>query len=188
MLKKIFTPFAYFIIIAVMGFAIFHTFIKPKLSDTSAKVQSPSTLSTQTLFASQLNDADGKPQAFKQWQGKVIVLNFWATWCPPCREEMPELSALNAEYQKRNVVVVGIAIDEMDAVKAFVHDNKPDAVKVSYPLLVAEAEGMALASGLGNDKGVLPFTLIIKPDGTVAKSYFGRVTKPLLEETLAKLL
>lgn len=188
MLKKILTPFAYFIIIAVLGFTIFYTLIKPKLSDTSANVQSSSKLSTQALFASQLTDADGKLQAFKQWQGKIIVLNFWATWCPPCREEMPELSALNTAYQKRNVVVVGIAIDEMDAVKAFVHDTKADAIKVSYPLLAAETEGMALASGLGNDKGVLPFTLIIKPDGSVAKSYFGRVTKPLLEETLAKLL
>lgn len=187
MLKKILTAFAYFIIVAVMGFAIFYTAIKPNLSTSLSSNQSPSTFSTQALFAAKLPDTDGNMQSLKQWQGKIIVLNFWATWCPPCREEMPELSALNTEYQNRNVVVIGIAIDEAAAVKAFAHNITPDAIKVSYPLLVAEVEGMGLASGLGNDKGVLPFTLIIKPDGTVAKSYFGRVTKPLLEETLAKL-
>lgn len=170
-----------------MGFAILHYLIRPNLN-TSVNSEPASKHSTQALFAAQFTDSNGKLQALKQWQGKTIVLNFWATWCPPCREEMPELSALNTEYQKRNVVVVGIAIDELDAVKAFAHNTKSDAIKVSYPLLAAEVEGMGLASGLGNDKGVLPFTLIIKPDGTVAKSYFGRVTKPLLEETLTKLL
>ena len=192
MIKKIRSAIIYLVIIAVLGFAIFYTIIKPKLSTSSSSKQSSGNqsgaLSTQALFAAKLPDPAGKIQELHQWQGKIIVLNFWATWCPPCREEMPELSALNTEYQNRNVVVIGIAIDEMDAVKAFVNDAKPDAIKVSYPLLAAEVEGMGLASGLGNDKGVLPFTLIIKPDGTVAKSYFGRVTKPLLEETLAKLL
>lgn len=187
MLKNIRATIIYLMIIAVLGFAIFYWLIKPNLN-SSASTSQTSALSTQALFAAKLPDPNGKTQALKQWQGKIIVLNFWATWCPPCREEMPELSALNTEFQNRNVVVIGIAIDEMDAVKAFVNDTKAGAIKVSYPLLAAEVEGMGLAAGLGNDKGVLPFTLVIKPDGTVAKSYFGRVTKPLLEETLAKLL
>lgn len=188
MLKKIFIAIAYLLITAIMGFAILHYLIKPNLNNVSTNSEPSNKLSTQALFAAQLPDTEGKFQALKQWQGKTIVLNFWATWCPPCREEMPELSALNTEYQKRNIVVIGIAIDELDAVKAFAHDTKPDAIKVSYPLLAAEVEGMGLASGLGNDKGVLPYTVIIKPDGSVVKTYFGRVTKPLLEETLAKLL
>ncbi|MBC7786685.1 MAG: TlpA family protein disulfide reductase [Methylophilaceae bacterium] len=188
MLKKIRSALIYLVIIAVSGFAIFYTVFKPNLGTYSPSKQSSSALSTQALFAAHLPSPEGKNQALNQWQGKIIVLNFWATWCPPCREEMPELSALNIEYQNRNVVVIGIAIDEMDAVKAFVTDTKLDAIKVSYPLLVAEVEGMGLASGLGNAKGVLPFTLIIKPDGAVAKSYFGRVTKPLLEEAITKLL
>ncbi len=187
MIKKIYTAVSYLIIMVIMGFVILHYFISPNLNNTFGNKESSSKLSTKALFAAQLPDTDGKAQALKQWQGKTIVLNFWATWCPPCREEMPELSALNTEYQQRNVVVIGIAIDELSAVKAFAHDTKPDAVKVSYPLLAAEVEGMGLASGLGNDKGVLPFTVIIKPDGSVVKIYFGRVTKPLLETTLAKL-
>lgn len=188
MLKKILTAISYLVVMMMLGFAIQHYLISPRLNNTFDNKGSSNTLRTQALFAAQFPDTEGKLQALKQWQGKTIVLNFWATWCPPCREEMPELSALNAKYQQRNVVVVGIALDELTAVKAFAHDNKPDAIKVSYPLLAAEVEGMGLASSLGNDKGVLPFTVIIKSDGSVFKIYFGRVTKSLIEETLAKLL
>ena len=187
MLKKTLTALGYMLIMVVMGFAIRTYFLNPSTKESVTNT-SASNLSTQALFAAQLPDVDDKPQALKQWQGKTIVLNFWATWCPPCRQEMPELSALNTEYKSRNVVVIGIAIDEMSAVKAFVRDTKSDAIKVSYPLLAAEVEGLGLASSLGNDKGVLPFTIIIKPDGTIAKSYSGRITKPLLTETLSKIL
>lgn len=138
--------------------------------------------STQALFTATFNDQQELPQALKQWQGKIVVLNFWATWCPPCREEMPELSALNTQYRDKNLIVLGLAIDDLAAVKEFSLETK-----VSYPLLVAEEGGMELAANLGNNKGVLPFTLIIKPDGTIAKTFFGRISKPLLEETLHTL-
>jgi thiol-disulfide isomerase/thioredoxin len=139
--------------------------------------------STAELFATTLPDQNGKPQALSQWQGKIIVLNFWATWCPPCREEMPELSELNTEYQDKNVIVIGIALDEIGLIKAFDEENN-----MSYPLLAAEEPGSNLAFNLGNDKSALPFTVIIKPDGTIANTYFGRISKALLEETLVKLL
>ena len=187
MLKKTLSILGYLFIMALLGFAIWAYFLKPK-ANQNPQLIAASSISTQALFATQLLDADGKLQALKQWQGKIVVLNFWATWCPPCREEMPELSAINTTYKSRNVVVIGIAIDDMEAVKAFAHNNKSDAIKVSYPLLAAEVEGMGLATGLGNDKGVLPFTLIIKADGSIAKTYFGRITKPLLDDALGKIL
>ncbi len=139
--------------------------------------------STKQLFATTLPDENATPQALKQWQGKIIVLNFWATWCPPCREEMPELSALHTEYQDKNVVVIGIALDEIDLIKTFDEEND-----ISYPLLAAEDIGSQLAFNLGNDKSALPYTVIIKPDGSVANTYFGRISKALLEETLLKLI
>jgi thiol-disulfide isomerase/thioredoxin len=138
---------------------------------------------TAELFATILPDENGTPQALNQWQGKIIVLNFWATWCPPCREEMPELSALNTEYQDKNVIVIGIALDEIDMIKTFSEENE-----ISYPLLAAEDTGGNLAFNLGNDKSALPYTVIIKPDGTIANTYFGRISKALLEEALVKLL
>ena len=122
-------------------------------------------------------------QDLNKYKGKIIVLNFWATWCPPCREEMPELSQLYAEYKNKNVVVLGVAIDELGLVKEF-SQNSP----VNYPLFVAEDEGMNLGGKLGNDKDVLPYTVIINKDGLVVETYFGRINKALLETSLRPLL
>ncbi|MFW5432358.1 MAG: TlpA disulfide reductase family protein [Methylophilaceae bacterium] len=138
---------------------------------------------TAALFGTTLPDENGKQQKLNQWQGKMIVLNFWATWCGPCREEMPELSALHTEYLDKNVVVLGIALDKMSAIKEFTAETP-----VSYPLFAAEDIGGQLAANLGNDKSALPYTIIIKPNGSIANTYFGRISKALLEETLVKLL
>jgi thiol-disulfide isomerase/thioredoxin len=137
---------------------------------------------TAPLFAATFPNEKNQPQNLKQYAGKIVVLNFWATWCEPCREEMPELSALHQIYQGKNVVVLGLAIDDVATIDEFLKETK-----VSYPLFAAEMEGMQLAANLGNNKGVLPYTVIIKADGSVAKTYFGRISKPLLEETLIKL-
>lgn len=145
--------------------------------------QTNNSVSTQALFATTFPDENGKPQALKQWQGKIIVLNFWATWCPPCREEMPELSILNTQYHDKNVMVLGIATDDIGLVKEFTKTTK-----VSYPILAADMAGNDLAFSLGNDQDVLPYTMIIKADGTVAKTYFGRLSIPQLEATLNKLI
>ncbi len=182
MLKKILSGFAYLAVMLTLGFAIYYYVLGPnKLNlDTGNKYKS---LSTQTLFAANLPNENGVKQALSQYKGKVIVLNFWATWCPPCREEMPELSQLHQEYANKNVVVLGIAIDEISLVKEFTQ-----ATPVSYPLFAAEDEGMALGNALGNNKGVLPYTIIIDTNGNVVKTYFGRISKPLLETTLSSLV
>jgi thiol-disulfide isomerase/thioredoxin len=139
--------------------------------------------STQALFAATFPNEKGQQQSLGKYAGKTIVLNFWATWCEPCREEMPELSALHQIYQGKNVVVLGVAVDDVAAISDFSKETK-----VSYPLFAADMQGMEIAAKLGNNKDVLPYTVIIKADGSVAKTYFGRVTKPLLEETLLTLL
>ena len=169
-------PLVYIILIITLGFAVRY-FILNSHADDKGKV------ATHALFAANLPDEKGRPQALKQYAGKIVVLNFWATWCEPCREEMPELSQLYDAYKNKNVIVLGVAIDDVGAVGNFVKETK-----VSYPLFAADMQGMQYATNLGNDKDVLPYTVIIKADGTVAKTYFGRVTKPLLEETLSNLL
>jgi peroxiredoxin len=178
MINKILSPIGSLILITVLGFGIFYFFLNNEPSQ-----QSVNKVATDTLFSVTLPDENGKPQALNQWKGKIIVLNFWATWCPPCREEMPELSALHTEYQDKNVVVLGIALDEINLIKEFDEENN-----ISYPLLGAEDTGGNLAFNLGNDKSALPFTVIIKPDGSIANTYFGRISKSLLEETLVRLL
>lgn len=180
MFKQLKMPLFYLALMMSIGFAIFYFFLNPQTQIVS---QNPTpTSSTQALFTSNFPDEHGKPQALNQYKGKVIVLNFWASWCEPCREEMPELSDLHTAYKDKNVVVLGMAIEDVAGVNDFLKETK-----VSYPLFAADVQGMDIAASLGNNKGVLPYTVIIKADGSIAKTYFGRITKPLLEQTLKTL-
>lgn len=178
MLKKIFQALAYLVVMFTLGFLMYYFLLQPN-SPLKSSSQDYSQLSTSALFTATLPNENDIPQALNQYQGKTIVLNFWATWCPPCREEMPELSQLHTENKDQNVVVLGIAIDTVESIKVFTKETP-----VSYPLFADEEEGMALGSQLGNDKGVLPYTVIIDHRGNVVKTYFGRINKALLESTL----
>lgn len=128
------------------------------------------------LWQTTLSDSAGKPYALKQYQGKPMILNFWATWCEPCREEMPEISAFAQAHP--DIVVLGLAIDEAAAVHEFTQTTP-----VKYPLLIAE-EDMSLAQGLGNDKGVLPYTVILSAQGQVTHTFFGRINQEMLQKAL----
>jgi thiol-disulfide isomerase/thioredoxin len=164
----------YILAIVFLGFSIFRIFLMP-----SEKNVIPAT----PLFTSIINDPEGKPQDLKQFQNKIIVLNFWATWCEPCREEMPELSSLYIENKSKNVVVVGIAIDEAKAVKSYLKKTK-----VMYPILVNEDKGVILSKNLGNDQGILPYTVIINSKGNIEKTILGRLHKDQLDAILKPLL
>ncbi|EUJ09263.1 Peroxiredoxin [Methylophilaceae bacterium 11] len=177
MFTKLKTPLIYLILIASLGFAIFHFFLNKQ------EVKNGQQQSTAPLFAASFPNEHGENKPLNAYQGKIVVLNFWATWCEPCREEMPELSALHEAYANKNVVVLGIAIDDVNAINEFTKQTQ-----VKYPLFAADMTGMELASNLGNNKGVLPYTVIIKADGTVHKTYFGRISKDLLEKSLLPLL
>ena len=176
MFNKLSTIVVYLILIVLLGLGIRHFFL-----DTP--VENDGNQSTLPLFAATFPDEKGQPQALKNYAGKIVVLNFWATWCEPCRDEMPELSNLYNAYRNQNLVVLGIAVDDVAAISNFVKETK-----VSYPLFAADMQGMEIASSLGNNKSILPYTVIIKADGSVAKTYFGRVTQQLLEKTLQTLL
>ncbi len=176
MLKKTLSFLGYLVLIACLGLVFRYVALNSAESTKANASSSP-------LFAASLVDIQGKTQDLSQYQGKIIVLNFWATWCPPCREEMPELSQLHQAYQSKNVAVLGVAIDELDLVKEFLQ-----ASPVTYPILVNETSGMDLSDQLGNNQGVLPYTVIIDSNGNVVKTYFGRISKSLLETTIDTLL
>ncbi len=128
------------------------------------------------LFASALNDPNGKTQAFAQWQGKMLVLNFWASWCPPCREEMPAFSRLQTKYAAKDVQFVGIALDTAEMVREFSALHP-----VNYPLLIGGAEGAELARQLGNTRLALPYTLIISPTGETRFIQLGGISEHELD-------
>ena len=133
------------------------------------------------LFATRLNDADGKPQALSQWQGKTLVINFWATWCPPCREEMPSFSRLQTKYVANGVQFVGIALDTSDNVATF-----SKQLPVSYPLLIADSEGTELTRQLGNAQMALPYTVVLSTGGEARLARLGRVSEQELDLLLQK--
>lgn len=176
MLNQLKTPTIYLILIVTLGFGIRYFTLNSQVEDGGQQA-------TQALFASSFPNENGQQTPLSIYQGQWVILNFWATWCAPCREEMPELSALHTKYAEQHIVVLGIAVDDVAAINEFSKENP-----VSYPLFAADMEGMALATNLGNNKGVLPFTVIIKPDGQVHKVFFGRVSKELLEKSILPML
>lgn len=148
-----------------------------------AQVEAPASASSSDLFAAKFTDAQGSMQPLEQWHNQVIIVNFWATWCPPCRDEMPELSTLQDKYGARGVVVLGISTDDAAKVQQFSRESP-----VSYPLLAGGSQAMDLAATLGNDRDVLPYTVILRRDGSVAASHFGRIDSRALESALSPLL
>ena len=137
---------------------------------------------TQKLFALSLNDAQSKPQAIKQWQGKFLVVNFWATWCKPCVEEMPELSLIHAEMSPKGIKVIGLAVDSPSNVREFAEKHK-----FSYPLLVAGASGTELAKRLGNRIDGLPYTALIDDKGIVLRKKAGRIREEELRSWISEV-
>ncbi len=119
-----------------------------------------------------LPDLDGQPRDLLEWQGKTVVLNFWATWCPPCRKEIPEFIAVQNEFGDQGLQLIGIAIDELEPVAEYAQMSK-----INYPILLAGDSGMALAATWGNQVGAVPFTVIIAPDGSVLARHPGELTR-----------
>lgn len=125
---------------------------------------------TAVLFAHTFNDAEGAAQPVAQWRGQWLVVNFWATWCAPCVEEMPELERVHVDYRARGVTVIGLGIDSPAAIRGF-----RNQLKLTLPLLVAGTDGTILARELGNPSGALPYTVLIDPQGRVVQARLGRI-------------
>ncbi|MBL8485072.1 MAG: TlpA family protein disulfide reductase [Rhodocyclaceae bacterium] len=134
------------------------------------------------LAALQLPDAAGAQRSLSEWRGRPLVVNFWATWCPPCREEMPAFSRLQDKFGQHRVQFVGIALDEPDRVRDFAA-----AHPVSYPLLVSGFGLTKLMADLGNQKQALPFTLVLDASGGLATSRLGVFPETELENLLRGL-
>jgi peroxiredoxin len=126
-------------------------------------------------------DTAGHVQQMSQWRGQVVVLNFWASWCAPCREEMPDFADLRAQFHPDGVEFVGIAIDNPERVARFLQDQP-----VNYPILIGEGAASNLAQQLGNPGGALPYTVVIDRDGRVMLSHLGRLPRAKLEAALSK--
>ena len=137
----------------------------------------------QTLPDFRLPDLNGHLVASNAWAGKILVLNYWASWCPPCVRELPLFIRMQNALHESGVQFVGIAVDRVEDVKGFVADDP-----INYPLLIADADAIALAKRLGNRVEGLPFTVIFDRRGRRVFSRIGEVTADELEAQLAGLV
>ncbi len=132
-----------------------------------------------------LLDIDGKSHSMAEWQGKIRIINFWATWCPSCLKEIPSFIALQNEYAEKNLQFIGIAIDERQLVADYLAFSE-----INYPILMAEVEGARLAKQLGNTMNVIPYTVIVnqqnqiifRQSGELSQQKIHRIIQPLLLE------
>ena len=146
------------------------------------KIDSPADPVASKLMQASLPDLQNQTQTLSHWQGKVLLVNFWATWCPPCVAEMPELVALQNEMASKNLQIVGIGIDSPSNIQQFATKHQ-----ITYPLLVAGMQGTELSRELGNQAGGLPFTVLIDTQGSIRQTYLGRLNMEKVRADLAGL-
>lgn len=164
---------------ALMPFTSTHDQTSNAASNTDAKLDAttPVDASAGAIYALSKVDQGGKTQSFAQWSGKLLVINFWATWCAPCLEEMPMFAQIQRAQAANGLQIIGIAADTV--VKVQVFDAK---MNIGYPLFADEANAIGLSKRLGNRLGLLPHTIAIAPNGQIVFNKMGKVTE---EELLA---
>ena len=125
----------------------------------------------------------GETVSVADFSGKTILINFWATWCAPCREEMPVLMELQRQHQANGLQVVGIALDNAESVKSFVQ-----TYGISYPILIGDADVFETSAAYGNIEGVLPYSVLIDKSGIVRWQYAGKLHMKDINLQLSSLL
>lgn len=153
-----------------------------KLADSKISESKETAVSNiRPLF--KLKDIQGKTRDVKEWDGQVLMINFWATWCPPCRKEMPAFIELQEKYMDKGFKIIGIALDDKQAVIDFT-----DPMGMNYPMLLAEEEGIVLTKTYGNLLGVLPFTVIVDRKGNIIHRQRTGLTFEQVEAMIKPLL
>ena len=130
-----------------------------------------------------LTDVEGEKHSIGKWDGQVLIVNFWATWCPPCRREIPAFIALQEKYEGKGFTIVGVALDSQQAAIDYV-----DPMGINYPILVGETEGIAISQEYGNKLGVLPYTVIVDRKGIIRHTLAREVHLDEAEKLISPLL
>jgi thiol-disulfide isomerase/thioredoxin len=170
-------------LVGLAAFALGTAFWLATRTGSGRSIGSPAAMSAPAigpaaLYATPFADTDGRPQALGQFQGKLVVLNFWATWCAPCREEMPAFTRIQARWKDSGVQIVGVSAEDPGKVARFARD-----FSIGYPLWVGDAAS-ELTRRLGNGAGVLPHSVILDPSGRVLDEKVGPYSEAELEAKL----
>ena len=172
---------------AIAGSLIYRYYSQPKaptLEEVRAELEqeAPNMVGLQRPDY-RLGNSQGEWVSAKDFDGQVVLVNFWATWCVPCRKEMPMLLALHQEFAASGLQVVGIALDEVDQARQFAAE-----LGIAFPILVGSVDVMQVVRDYGNIAGVLPYSVLLDRDGIIRWTYLGELEEPELREELAKLL
>ena len=130
-----------------------------------------------------LPDLNGKERDIAEWGGKILIVNFWATWCPPCRREVPMFVKLQKKYGSQGVQFIGVAVDHAEAVKAFAK-----AHGINYPLLHGIQRAMDVSTQYGDTAGTLPYTVVIDRKGDIRRVFPRVAQRKILEGEIENLL
>lgn len=164
-------PLAAALIAAAAGFAL-HKYSRSAADEALGRLSKAS-----------LRDLSGNSHHLTEWKGKVLVVNFWATWCEPCREEIPALAKIQSKFEANGLQIVGIAIDSADKVLDF-----SKKYGINYAVLLGSTETLDLLRGLGNNAGGLPFTLVLDRAGKMKTTRLGGISESELVRAVEPLL
>lgn len=134
-------------------------------------------------YGPMLTSLDGTPRGLEEFRGQPLIVNFWATWCPPCRREIPLLISLQEEYGPDGLTVVGVAVEEPSPVRKLAAE-----LQFNYPILIGEQEAIDLATALGVEFVGLPYTVFINDRGRVHSVHAGELHREDAEKVLKELL
>lgn len=166
-------------LVALMSGALFYAARMPIQNEASATVQTlqpPAKPVVDPYPSFTMPDITGTTRSFSEWDGKNRILNFWATWCGPCRREIPLLKEFQDEQSANGFQVIGIAVDYMDEVVRYA-----ESADFNYPVLVGEQDAMAVAESSGIQFAALPFTMFIASDGEYVGAYIGELHREQLD-------
>lgn len=149
----------------------------PPVEDTTAAPAQDTAAAAEGPIAFTLPDLEGNARSLAEWDGEARLVNFWATWCAPCRREIPLLKQTQAEHGDGNLQVIGVAVDEREAVLAYA-----ETADFNYPILIGVEDAIAAAESAGVPFIGLPFTLVISADGELVKTHIGEIMAEQIEQ------
>lgn len=158
------------------GFTVSRLTQAPNAQQVATQAAKDSGAEGQALPEAQLHDLDGKPHALAEYKGRWLLVNFWASWCAPCMEEIPALIAAQNTHGPKGLQVLGIAMDDPEEARKTVRNKG-----INYPTLVGDDDVLALMEKLGNTMGALPYSVLISPEGVVRDLELGGLTTARLD-------
>ncbi len=169
--------------VAVLGISLGIVSSYLTTQSPQAEPQKTSTVdSLKTLPELNYPDLQGNRRSASEWQGKIVILNFWATWCPPCRKEIPHFIEVQTAH-KDTTQFIGVAVDDKEAVAEFA-----DIMGINYPTLLGDMDAIGISKQLGNSFSGLPFTAIFDQNGQLVHYQIGEITREELETKISQLL